>query len=97
MGSLDTESFEHFLDYLKSLGIVMSNEAELRERLAGARHWRQAFATLAANGRSLGIRFEDASGGGNEAQIRAAFALFRFPARAESAFASSLDRRGRDR
>ena len=36
MGSLSTESFEQFLDSLKKAGIAISNEVELRERLAEA-------------------------------------------------------------
>lgn len=90
MGSLSTESFEEFLDSLKQAGIEVTNESELRERLAEAQRWRYAFTTLAANGRALGIRFEDRSAGGNEEQIRQAFAQFHFPERAEAAFAASL-------
>ena len=40
MGSLSNESFEQFLDSLKKAGIVISIEAELRERLAEAQRWR---------------------------------------------------------
>ena len=36
MGSLSNESFEQFLDSLKKAGITISNETELRERLAEA-------------------------------------------------------------
>jgi len=34
MGSLSTESFDEFLDSLKKAGVAISNELELRERLA---------------------------------------------------------------
>ncbi|MBS1190316.1 MAG: hypothetical protein H6R10_2108 [Rhodocyclaceae bacterium] len=90
MGSLSTESFEEFLDSLKQAGIEFTNESELRERLAEAQRWRYAFTTLAANGRAIGIRFEDRSAGSNEAQLRQTFAQFQFPERAEAAFAASL-------
>ena len=40
MGSLSNESFDQFLDSLKNAGITISNEAELRERLAEAQRWR---------------------------------------------------------
>jgi hypothetical protein len=90
MGSLSTESFDEFLDSLKKAGIAVTNEDELRERLAEAQRWRYAFTTLAANGRAIGIRFEDRSAGSNEAQIRSTFAKFQFPERAEAVFTSSL-------
>ncbi len=90
MGSLSTESFDEFLDSLKQAGVAISNERELRERLAEAQRWRFAFATLASNGRILGIRFEDRSAGGNEAQIQRTFAKFQFPESMEAAFSASL-------
>ncbi|SBT06669.1 conserved hypothetical protein [Candidatus Accumulibacter aalborgensis] len=90
MGSLSTESFDQFLDSLKQAGVEISNECELRERLAEAQRWRFAFATLAANGRPLGIRFQDSRSGANEADIHLAFTRFQFPASLESAFAASL-------
>jgi hypothetical protein len=90
MGSLSTESFDEFLDSLKQAGVAISNERELRERLAEAQRWRFAFSTLALNGRPLGIRFEDCSSGDNEAQIHRAFARFQFPERWEAAFSASL-------
>ena len=71
MGSLSNESFDEFLDSLKQAGVAISNERELRERLAEAQRWRYAFATLASNGRSLGIRFQDASSGANESRAAA--------------------------
>ena len=36
MGSLSTESFEEFLESLKKAGVAITNERELRERLAEA-------------------------------------------------------------
>lgn len=90
MGSLSEESFEAFLDSLKQAGIVISNEEEVRERLAEAQRWRYAFATLAANGHSLGIRFRDLSAGRNESQICNALARFQFPERLQAVFAASL-------
>jgi hypothetical protein len=90
MGNSCKESFEEFLELLKKAGIRISNETELRERLAEARRWQFAFKTLAANGRLLGIRFDDASAGGAEAEIRRAFAEFAFPESAQSIFSAAL-------
>ncbi|MBE2259366.1 MAG: ATP-binding protein [Candidatus Accumulibacter sp.] len=90
MGSLSTESFDQFLDSLKQAGVEISNERELRERLAEAQRWRFAFATLAANGRQLGIRFQDTGCGVNEADIHRAFTRFQFPENLETRFAASL-------
>ena len=90
MGSLSNESFDDFLASLKQAGVAISNERELRERLAEAQRWRFAFSTLASNGRPLGIRFEDQSSGGNQADIHSAFTQFQFPESLEAAFAASL-------
>ncbi len=90
MGSLSTESFDEFLDSLKQAGVAISNERELRERLAEVQRWHFAFSTLASNGRSLGIRFEDHSAGVNEAEIHRAFTQFQFPESMKVAFAASL-------
>ena len=70
MGSLSHESFEEFLDLLKAAGISITRENELRERLAEAQVWRYAFMTLAANGRSIGIRFQGEDESVDEEQIR---------------------------
>jgi hypothetical protein len=91
MGSLNGESFDEFLDSLKQAGIAISNERELRERLAGAQRWRYAFSTLASNGRPLGIRFRDESAGAFLESIHRAFARFQFPESMEVAFAASLN------
>lgn len=90
MGSLSEESFEEFLDSLKQAGIAITNEAEVRERLAEAQRWRYAFATLAANGRAIGIRFRDLSAGKNNTQICNALARFQFPEHLQAVFAASL-------
>ena len=90
MGSLSTESFDEFLDSLKQAGVAISNERELRERLAEVQRWRFAFSTLASNGRPLGIRFQDHSAGVNKAAIHRAFAQYQFPESMEVAFAASL-------
>ncbi len=90
MGSLSNESFDEFLDSLKKAGVVIRNERELRERLAEAQRWRFAFATLASNGRPLGIRFEDQSACVNKAEIQRAFNQFLFPESMEEAFSASL-------
>lgn len=89
MGSLSTESFDEFLDSLKQAGVAISNERELRERLAEAQRWRFAFATLASNGRPLGIRFQDHAGV-NSAEIHRTFEQYLFPESMEAAFAASL-------
>jgi hypothetical protein len=90
MGSLSTESFDEFLDSLKQAGVAITNERELRERLAEAQRWRFAFKTLASNGRPLGIRFQDHSAGCDVEKIHRAFTQFEFPESMEVAFAASL-------
>lgn len=88
MGRFSTESFDEFLSSLKRLGIVISNELELRERMAEARRWRYAFATLANNGRSLGIRFENRDA--DDTAIRNTLARFEFPEQAQSSLTAAL-------
>lgn len=90
MGGLSKKSFDVFLESLKRAGVAIYNENELRERLAEARHWQYAFATLASNGRALGIRFEDARNSVDEEGIRRAFCQFHFPESIETSFAASL-------
>lgn len=90
MGSSCNESYGEFLELLKRAGIEITNEAELRERLAESHRWKFAFKTLAANGRQLGICFGDSTAGSNEAQIRKAFAEFKFPESAQAVFEASL-------
>ena len=90
MGSLSTESFDSFLDSLKKAGITISNEVELRERLAEAQRWRFAFQTLAANGKVIGISFEDPSDGRNEAEISRAFNEYQFSEKTKAVFSANL-------
>lgn len=90
MGSLSDESFEQFLDSLKQAGIKISREAELRERLAEAQRWRYAFQTLAANGKSIGICFEDHSNGRGQVAIERAFDEFQFPEATRNVFSANL-------
>ena len=90
MGSLSNESFEQFLDSLKKAGITISNEVELRERLAEAQRWRYAFQTLAVNGKVIGINFDDHSDGRNEAEISRAFNDFQFSEKTKAVFSANL-------
>jgi len=90
MGTLDCESFEQFLDSLKQAGITISKEAELRERLAEVQRWRDAFQTLAANGKIIGVRFEDHSQGRNEAEINRTFNEFQFSEQSKEVFFACL-------
>ncbi len=94
MGSLGQESIEEFLQQLKAAGISITREQELRERLEEAQAWRYAFMTLAAHGRSIGIRFqEQESGGADGDRIRATLARFQFPESSQQVFAASLETR----
>lgn len=90
MGRINNEPFEEFLESLKKAGVAISNEMELRERLAEVQRWRNAFNTLAMNGRSIGIRFENRGAEYNAAEIHRAFVTFQFPENSESIFAASL-------
>lgn len=90
MGRLSAEPFDQFLDSLKQAGVAISNEAELRERLAEAQRWRFAFATLARYGRSLGIRFEKAGARVSKIGIHRAFARFGLPESLEISFAAGV-------
>ena len=55
-----TNSFELLLKILTKLGIVISNEADLRSRLTEVGNWRYAFRTLVSNGSKIGIKFKAA-------------------------------------
>ena len=90
MGSLSNESFEQFLDSLKKAGVSISNEAQLRERLAEAQRWRYAFQTLAANGKSLGISFAEQSSGCNQTEVERTLAEYQFSDKCRAVFAASL-------
>jgi hypothetical protein len=90
MGGAYQESFENFLKSLKAAGVAITNEPELRERLAQARRWRYAFMTLAANGGSIGICFSEKDTGTDKASVCNTFASYRFPAEFDSVFVSRL-------
>ncbi len=90
MGSMLMESYSEFLDSLKKSGVAITNETELRERLAEAQRWRYAFMTLAANGKSIGIQFIDQGASDNDEQILEAFDHYAFPAESGRAFAAKL-------
>ncbi len=90
MGSIYSETYEGFLSSLKAAGIAITNEAELRERLAQARRWQYAFMTLAAHGDSIGIRFTEAETGSDKASVCNTFANYRFPAESDNVFVSKL-------
>lgn len=90
MSSLLSDSFDQFLDGLKRAGVRIHRESELRERLAEAQRWHYAFATLAANGESIGIRFEANDGNWNEAAIRRTFSEFLFPDPSPTEFVARL-------
>lgn len=90
MGTLSQESYAEFLDSLKAAGVEISNEPELRERLAETSIWRYAFMIMARNGRALGISFMDRGARHNLANIRSTFSRFQFPANSDSVFTASL-------
>jgi hypothetical protein len=90
MGRLSNESFEDFLDSLKKAGITITKEAELRERLAETQLWHFAFQTMAANGKAIGISFEDHTQGRNQAEIERTFNEFDFTEKAKAIFSASL-------
>jgi len=90
MGSLSNELFEQFLDTLKKAGITISKEAELRARLAETQLWHFAFQTMAANGKAIGISFEDHTQGRNQAEIDRAFNTFHFPEKTRAIFSANL-------
>ncbi|MCE1171318.1 MAG: hypothetical protein LWW84_08315 [Azovibrio sp.] len=74
----------------KAAGISITRENELRERLAEAQVWRYAFMTLAANGRSIGIRFQGEDESVDEEQIRRTLAAFQFPESSQQVFTASI-------
>jgi len=90
MGGSCNESYEKFLDLLKQAGIEITNEAELRARLAESRRWHYAFRTLAANGRQIGISFEEGAASVDGAVIDRALAEFAFTEGEQSVLASVL-------
>lgn len=90
MGSAVTESYAEFIESLKAAGVEISNESELKERLAESQRWHYAFMTLARNGAALGIRFLDRGASRHNAMISKAFQRFEFPGNADSVFAANL-------
>lgn len=90
MGSLSSDTIEEFLASIKQAGVVISNEAALRERMAEAYNWRYAFTTMVANGRPTGIRFENPSHQLDEAHIHRVFEKFQFPQNSEAVLAATL-------
>ena len=62
MDSLSNESFNEFLDSLKQAGAAISNERELRERLAEAQLWRFAFSTVGFQRASAGYPISESYG-----------------------------------
>ena len=90
MGSLSHESFEEFLDLLKAAGNSITRENELREPQAQDQDSRYAFMTLAANGRSIGIRFQGEDESVDEEQIRRTLAAFQFPESSQQVFTASI-------
>ncbi|MFZ4536963.1 hypothetical protein [Propionivibrio sp.] len=78
-----------FIQSLKRAGIVIGNEREVIERLGKAREWHFAFATLARQGKTLGIWFA-ATARTRSIQLQRLFAKYHFPSNAEAAFEASL-------
>ncbi|MBL8397032.1 MAG: hypothetical protein JNL84_02645 [Candidatus Accumulibacter sp.] len=90
MSQIPVEPFAEFVDSLKQAGVAISNEEELRERLAETPHWRFAFATLVAYGQALGIRFKKGCNRINGAAVHRAFVRFHLPESAEATLAASI-------
>jgi len=84
----EKESAE-FIESLKRAGILIGNEREVIERLGEAREWHFAFATLAKQGKTLGIWFA-ATARTRSIQLKRLFAKYNFPGNAEAAFEASL-------
>jgi hypothetical protein len=92
MGRVCDESYAVFLESLKDAGVAITNETELRERLAETNLWRFAFMTLARNGKALGISFLNGGSSPNLEKVRRAFVSCQFPANADTIFTSSLQK-----
>ncbi len=84
------QTYVEFLESIKAAGVAITNENELRERLGETWRWRFAFMTLAANGKSLGIKFLDRDASRHLDEIRGAFARYQFPVNADAQFERSL-------
>jgi hypothetical protein len=90
MGNMAEGSYAEFIDSLKAAGVEISNESELKERLAESQRWHYAFMTLARNGAALGIRFLDRGAKDHATMIHKTFQRFQFPGNADSVFAANL-------
>jgi len=84
------QTYAEFLESLKAAGVAITNEKQLRERLAETWRWRFAFMTLAANGKALGINFLNKTASQHMDEIRGAFARYQFPDNSDMVFTSSL-------
>ena len=85
-----TAAFEAFLGKLKMLGISITKEADLRERLAEVPHWQVAFHSLAANGKRIGIEFRSPKDTAEFPILSQVFDDFQFPERTKTAFFANL-------
>lgn len=85
-----TAAFEAFLGKLKKLGVSITKEADLRERLAEVPHWQVAFHSLVANGKRIGIEFRISKNSTESHTLSQAFDDFHFPERTKTAFFANL-------
>ncbi|MDO6385906.1 MULTISPECIES: hypothetical protein [Uliginosibacterium] len=86
------QTYVEFLESIKAAGVAITNERELRERLAETWRWRFAFMTLAANGKPLGISFLDKDAERHMDKIRGTFERYQFPDHADEVFTARLSR-----
>ena len=91
MGSLNTKSFEEFLESLKQAGIDIVNEREVRERLGEVHRWREAFNTIARCENRIGIAFKSRNGQVNKAEIHRTFKAYQLPEQTEKIFTARLE------
>jgi hypothetical protein len=84
------QTYLEFLESIKAAGVAITNEAELRERLAETWRWRFAFMTLATNGKPLGISFLNKDATRHLDELRGTFARYEFPDNSDAVFTSSL-------
>lgn len=84
------QTYVEFLESIKAAGVAITNEAQLRERLAETWRWKFAFMTLATNGRPLGISFLNKEASQHLDEIRGTFARYQFPDNSDAVFTSSL-------
>lgn len=84
------QTYIEFLESIKAAGVAITNENELRERLAETWRWRFAFMTLATNGKPLGINFLNKDAASHMDEIRGAFERYQFPDNSDTVFTSSL-------